>query len=58
MMNADLAQSSKALEFAHGILQESINGNKMIPGAFTLAEQYAKSYANADDAVDGLIRWQ
>ncbi len=58
MMNADAGQSSKALEFAHGILQESINGNKMIPGAFTLAEQYAKSYANADDAVDGLIRWQ
>ncbi|MFM7677303.1 MAG: EcsC family protein [Roseiflexaceae bacterium] len=58
MMNADAEQSSKALEFAHGILQESINGNKMIPGAFTLAEQYAKSYANADDAVDGLIRWQ
>lgn len=57
-MNADAGRSSKALEFAHGIFNESINGNKLIPGALTLAAQYANSYENVDDAVDGLIRWQ
>ncbi len=58
MMNSDVVQSSKALELVHGILNESINGNKLLPGASTVAEQYANSYANAEDAVDGLIRWQ